>query len=250
MKKLLVLLSFVFIHASNIEYYLYSINFDYKEYSSSGVYLDGESSNFGSLNGIGVKYSDRTSLPFYLKGEYAYGSTHYDGSTWGGTPLSLTKDGVYLINLEGGIHPFRNPYYLAFGYRYWNRGKSDYPGDYDEQYYWSYFSFGYFYIFKIRKVFLTTDFQYQLAINPKLDAHIGSGTTLDLGTTEGLKFQIASYFKYNSRIMISLMYRYQFWHINRSDPASVVLNGTTTYIVEPESFTRNQYLGIGVLYKF
>jgi len=251
MKNIILVLMFCFFaYSSNIEYYFYSIDFDYKEYNSNGSYLDGDSSNFGSVKGIGVKYSDRSLFPFYLKGEYAYGSTHYDGSTWGGTPIRLTRDGVYLFTLEGGIHPFKNPYYLALGYRYWNRGKSDYAGDYDEKYYWPYLGFGYFYLFKVNKLYLGTDLQYQYALNPKLDVELGSGTTLDLGVTNGLKFQLSGYLKYNKTLMFTVFYRYQYWHIHRSSMSSIVLNGIKTYVIEPESYTRNQYLGIGVLYKF
>jgi len=250
MKKIVLLFVFVFLHAANVEYYLYSVDMNYKEYDTNGAYLDGESSHFGELNGIGIKYTSKESLWFYLKGEYAYGSTTYNGATWGGTPVVLNKKDVYLLNFEGGIYPYRNPYYIALGYRYWNRGKSDYPGDYDEQYYWPYLGFGYSYIFKIHKLFLTADFAYQYAINPKLDTHLGSGTTLDLGPTEGLKFELKGLINYENNIMFTFFYRYQYWNIDRSAPSSIELNGNTVYIVEPESVTRNQYLGVGLLYKF
>ncbi|GAB6073669.1 hypothetical protein [Nautilia lithotrophica] len=251
MKKIIAILLLVFLgYSSNIEYYLYSINFDYKEFDSNGVYLDGDSSSLGSLNGIGIKYSSKENISYYIKGEYAYGSTDYDGSTWGGTPINVTKKNVYLLNIESGFHIFNNPYYLSFGYRFWNRGKSDYPGDYDEQYYWPYLGFGYFYLFKINKLYLTTDIQYQYAINPKLDVYLGSGTTLDLGVTDGLKFQLSGYMNYDKNFMINVFYRYQYWHISRSSPSSIILNGTKTYIIEPESYTRNQYIGVGVLFRF
>jgi hypothetical protein len=249
-KKLLFLFLFVFLNAASVEYYLYSVNVDYKEYDDNGVYLDGESSSFGMLNGLGVKFSDKKNVFYYLKGEYAYGNTDYDGRTWGGIPLSYRENNVYLYTLEGGIHPFNNPYYMAFGYRFWNRGKSDYAGDYNEQYYWPYFGMGYDYVFKLQDTYVTADFAYQRAVDPKLETDFGSGAKLDLGLTEGLKFQVGGYFKIKRNVFFSVMYRYQFWHINRSASVNVNYNGRVISIHEPESYTRNQYLGAGVLYRF
>ena len=250
MKKLFLIIFSVLIYANSLEYYLFSINMDYREFDQNGAYLDGDSCGFGKLNGIGIKYSATKNISYFLKIEYANGKTHYDGSTWGGTPLSLTKKNVYIWNLEGGIKPINNPMYLSIGYRYWNRGKSDYQGDYDEQYYWPYMGIGYFYVVKLNKIFFTSDLAYQYAINPKINVHLGSGTTLNLGYTSGLKFQLKAFYPYSDNIMLSFMYRYQFWHINRSESGSIILDGSNTQIVEPESFTRNQYLGIGVVYKY
>jgi len=97
---------------------------------------------------------------------------------------------------------------------------------------------------------LSADIAYQYAFNPKLDVYLGNGTTLNLGTTDGMKLQISSYYNLKKNLIFTLMYRYQYWHINRSTPGVVNDNGTILTVVEPESFTRNQYFGVGLLYKF
>ncbi|AZV46695.1 hypothetical protein C3L23_05230 [Nautilia sp. PV-1] len=250
MKKIFFLLIATFLFAQNIETYLYSVNVDYREYDSNGAYLDGESNSFGDLNGIGVKYHNAyANIKYYIKGEYAYGSTTYDGQTWSGTPLTLKKNNAWILNIQAALAPRRSPLYIGVGYRGWDRGYSDYPGDYDEYYYWPYMSFGYSYVFKINKLFVLPEIEYQYAINPKLDAKIGSGATLDLGTTTGYKAELKFGYVYNN-LLITCFYRYQFWHISPSQPAVITLNGSQVTIYEPESYTRNQYLGIGVLFKF
>ena len=60
MKEITILFLFlVFLNAQNIEYYFYTINMDYKEYDSSGAFLDGDSADVGNLNGIGIEPSEK-----------------------------------------------------------------------------------------------------------------------------------------------------------------------------------------------
>ena len=252
MKKLFFVLIFIkCLFSSSIEYYLYSIDMNYKEYDTNGAYLDGDYSDLGDLNGIGIKlYSNNLNYRYYLKGEFAYGSSTYVGYTWGGDYLVLYKNDVYMINLQSALFPGRKNYYLGLGARIWNRGKSDYPGDYNEIYYWPYVTLGYYNVFNLNLFYLSTEFAYQYAFLPKLKADFGSGTTLSLGTTTGYKVEIKTYFKYSSNLIFNLMYRYQMWHINRSDPAIVTYNNKQVIVIEPESYTKNQYIGAGLIYKF
>ena len=132
---------------------------DYEEVVN-GYIIDEDTSKFFDLNGISIKYSDNYILPYFLKAEYAYGKTEYIGQTQNGSPLNVTQKNVYILNLEGGIHILSNPFYLSAGYRFWNRGKSNYEGDYNEKYYWSYLGFGYLYLFYVFNINFKTDIEY------------------------------------------------------------------------------------------
>jgi len=83
-----------------------------------------------------------------------------------------------------------------------------------------------------------------------LDAELGSGTTLNLGTTTGLKFEINAQFEIKRNLYFTAGYRYQEWHINRSDPGYIIYEGTKVQVVEPESYTTNRYLKAGVLFRY
>jgi len=236
-------------YARNIEYYFYNLDMNYKEYEN-GSFLDGESTDFGDMLGVGIKYSDIYKFKYFLKAEYAYGKTTYDGSTWAGDPLSLRRKNVYLLNFEGGIFPYNKYFYLSIGYRYWNRGKSDYSGDYNEKYYWKYLGIGYNYAIEFNKISIEPELEYQYTFNPKLDLDLGSGGTVNLGKTYGYKAGLKFNYEYSEKISYSMFYRYQYWHISKSDSINITLNNLVIPIYEPESKTRNQYVGIGVNLKF
>ncbi len=236
--------------AKSVEFYAFTVNSSYEEFDSRGNFVDGDYSDYGELNGIGVKLNSKNGVYYYLKGEFSYGSGTYNGSTWGGVPLIVKKDDVFLLSFEGGFFPYNTPFYISLGYRYWNRGESGYPGDYNEKYYWPYFGVGYHYLLKFGKFYFSTDVGYQYALNPLLKAELAGGIVLHLYDTEGLKFEAEAYFKIEENLMISFMYRYQFWHIGGSASENVLLNSQNVQVYEPESYTRNQYIGAGVLYKF
>jgi len=250
MKKIIILFFAILLYADDIQYYLLTVKVNYKEYADSGKFLDSESSSYSDMKGIGVRYDADEKIKYFLKGEYVYGSTVYSGSTWDGTFLSEKTNNVYIYNLQLGVYPFKNPYYISLGYRFWNRGKGDYSGDYNEKYYWHYASFGYAYKFIYAKNSICVDFEYQYAFDPKLNADLGEGVKVDLGVTDGIKFRIQDSYKYSENVILSISYKYQLWHINRSDTVNVNIDGVSIPIYEPESYTRNQYLGIGFIYKY
>ena len=254
MKKIIIfaaLLKVLFAYDTSINYYMFGVDMNYEEYYGS-QWLDGDYSDYSDLKGIGIKYSSNyfKSCPLFLKGEFIKGSSEYIGSTWDGDDLKLNKDNVYIYNIEIGAFPLNTPCYLSIGQRVWNRGKSDYPGDYDEKYYWKYVNMGFYYTFNFESFSFSSDISYQHALSPKLDADLGSGTTLNLGTTTGYKVQIQAMYNFSSDLSVGLMYRYQMWHINVSDPGVIIYDNQEIPVVEPESYTRNRYFGASLIYKF
>jgi len=245
MSRFLIFFIVVFSYATT-DFYTYTIKLDYREYVNGKV-IDRDYSSFGDILGIGVKYFNKSYLDYYLKAEIASGESIYEGATWGGEPIKNKQKGLYLLTLEGG---FGSRYFYFFGgYREWNRGKSANAWDYDEVYYWGYFGIKYSYPFVFQKIVFIPEVGYKLAINPQMKVKLGNEPVF-LGTTDGMKLQISSYYNLKKNLIFTLMYRYQYWHINRSKTQVLILNGNKYLIFEPESITENQYLGIGVVWKF
>ena len=229
------------------DFYTYTIKMNYKEYSSGRV-LDKDYTDFGDLIGIGYKFEKfEGRYSYFLKTEFAYGSSYYKGATWGGKPLSTKQEDVYIINFEGGLG--LRYFNFILGYREWNRGKSNNPGDYNEKYYWPYFGIRYRYEFYFEKLAFLPEISYQNAISPKIKVELGNQPVLDLGETSGMKVEIPFVFR-KDNLYFKVFYRYQYWHINRSDSGLLRINGKVYEIYEPESETINQYLGAGILWKF
>jgi hypothetical protein len=227
--------------------YFYNITLDYKEYVSGRV-IDKDYTNFGDLLGVGYKFEKNYNrISYFVRIEFAAGESNYKGSTWDGTPVSTRQKGVYIFNTEGGAG-FRN-FNLVLGYREWKRGKSDFEGDYDEVYYWPYFGVRYKYEFYFKNFAFLPEFGYQMAINPKMKVKLGNQPVLDLGETQGYKLEFPLIFR-KDNFYFKVFYRYQFWHINRSDYEYLIVGSNKYVIYEPESITANQYFGIGLLYKF
>jgi hypothetical protein len=229
-------------------FYTYTVKMDYREYQN-GVVIDRDYTKLGKMLGIGILYKNNeySAFRFYIKGEYAAGNSIYDGETWGGTPLNNLQKNTYIYNIEGGVGLHGT--YFILGYRFWDRGKSDYPGDYDEQYYWPYIGIKYTFVLGNSQMALIPSISYESAINPKLKAQLYGGITYDLGATNGLNLELPFYYRIND-FLLKVYYRYQYWHILPSDIVPIVTNSGVIYTQEPESKTRNQYFGLGVVYNF
>jgi len=223
--------------------YTYSVKLNYKEYINGNV-IDKDYSSFSDILGVGVKYSDRF---YYLKGEYASGKSTYEGSNANGDYLKNRQNGVYILNVEGGIG---NYLYFIFGYREWNRGKSGYVGDYNEVYYWKYWGIKYAYPFRFEDGSFIPQVGYSLAINPKMRAEIGSNIIFNLGTTSEAFIELPFFINYNNNLSFKFFYKYDMWLINRSDEKYITADNKTYVIFEPKSFTQNQYLGVGLIWNF
>ncbi|WP_457562137.1 hypothetical protein [Caminibacter pacificus] len=229
------------------EIYTYTVFMDYREYENGSV-IDKDYTNFGDLNGIGIFYKSKTKpLKFTLRAEFAGGESTYEGSTWDGTPLKNRQSGVYIFNFESGVGV--NYFFLTLGYREWNRGKSNYSGDYDEKYYWPYFGIRYDYHFFFNNFAFNPKISYQAAISPKLKVYLGNDPVLNLGYTDGAYIDLPLYFKTGNTVWY-IFYKYQYWHISKSDYAVLQTSTNRTLIYEPESITRNQYLGAGFVFRF
>ena len=241
MKKLSIFLS-SFLFAMNITPYFFSVKENYKEYIK-GKIIDKDYNALFDMSGIGIKL---TKSFFKASIEYAYGNAIYDGADQNNQKIKAKENDVYIIN---ALISLGDPLSIDLGYRFWNRGKSAYEGDYGEEYYWSYVGLSLNYKFYFCNFIFEPTFSYQYAIDPKLKILLGNNPTLDLGDTRGYKIELPFYYKINN-IDIFGFYRYQYWHINKSNVYLLRVENQSFPIFEPESKTKNQYIGVGLSYKF
>jgi len=243
MKRISFLLLFtVLLNAESLNYYFFSIKENYKEYNSGNV-IDRDYSSFGEINGIGVKYTKNYYYSqIYLKAEGSYGTSTYDGAYQDGTPVKFHQNDVQIYNFNAGF--YSRPYLLEIGYRFWNRGDSGEEGDYNEQYYWPYFAIGMKYFLNFNSFSINYYLKYNYAFSPKLKVYLGNNPTIDLGDTTGVETQISYTKKFNYEYTLGIFYRFSYWHINRSKTVTINYNGNNYQLFEPESETRNQYIGI------
>jgi len=259
MKKLIIasLIGVGLYASTNVELMYSALKFNYKEYSGSGV-MDEEKSKFNDLKGINLLISqDINKFKLTFNVEYNKGSTKYTDFTWDGTPLQLTENNAYLYNARFiggyllGMDETRLGYgkvYLdgGLGYRFWNRGKSNYAGDYDEKYKWKYWLIGININENFNKFNFDLNFYYHKAIQPKMNADLYGGTDFKLGTTKGYRIEIPIRYNLAKNYGIMFKYIYDYWKINQSE--TVTKDGVSMY--EPDSKTKNQYMDIGLFYKF
>ena len=241
MKKLSIFLGSI-LFAMDITPYFFSVKENYKEYINKKI-ADRDYNSFFDLSGIGIKLKQNF-FKAYL--EYAYGDAIYDGAYQDGTKIKAKENEVYIIN---ALISIGNPLSIDLGYRFWNRGKSNYEGDYEEEYYWPYLGLSLNYNFYFYNLSFKPILSYQYAIDPKLKILLGSNPTLDLGNTRGYKIELPIYYKIKN-LKIFAFYRYQYWHINSSKTYNLNIYNQIIPIFEPESKTKNQYIGVGLSYVF
>ena len=241
MKKLSIFLA-ISLFAMDINPYFFSVKENYKEYIN-GINIDKDSNSLFDINGVGIKFKESI---FKGKIEYAYGEATYNGATQSGNKVKVKETEVYLIN---ALFSVGYPLSFDLGYRFWDRGKSDYQGDYEEKYYWPYIGISLNYDFNLYNFSFKPLLSYQRAFNPKLKILIGNNPTLDLGTTKGYKIELPIYYRVNN-LSFFAFYRFQYWHVDASNIYILKLNNQNYPIFEPESETRNQYVGVGLNFSF
>ncbi len=249
MKKITVSIGFLSIlFANNLNFYTFTLKENYQEVLGGNV-IDKDYSNFGDMYGIGVEYEKYIqNIILSFNGEYSSGQKIYKGAKQDGTSIKVRVNNSYLYNLNTAVN--FNPYYIKIGYRFWNRGNSNAPGDYNEKYYWTYVAGGLNYRFFVNKMFIKTNIQYQYAFNPQLKIYLGNKPVISLGNTNGFMGKVDLGYSLSKNYTIGINYKYDFWHIHHSKPFILILNNQPTVIFEPESYTKNQYLGVYYQMKF
>ena len=101
----------------------------------------------------------------------------------------------------------------------------------------------------MRKYSFGLNIQYQQGIDAKLKAYLFNGLNFKL-KTKGYKIEIPLKIRLDKNYGIALKYVYDYWKITNSSKQIVGIDGTNYVVYEPNSKTKNSYLGIGFYYNF
>jgi len=245
--------------ASKMEY---EINFvgmkmDYKEYDQAGVLLDSEESSFSDIMGSELIYryfvDENAFIDFdasAVSGDSKYTGSYLGSSLGYGSLTSSTVDTIYDISLAyNKVNPtdFQSIQVLGalgVGYRYWERELSSQQ---IETYTW--YSLrarvGLIYILNTD---LTLSFigEYQYGIDPKMSA-TGFNDDFQLNSADILQLSIPLRYRVTQHIDINCVYVFSRQEIQESN--RVYDNSGTAYY-EPDSTAYNQYLKVGIIFKY
>lgn len=228
--------------------------FDYKE-DSIDMEID------GPMFGIAGRYDFHDTysrLMVGLQGELSYGSTDYDGSTWGGAPVTEDSDDM-IVELRGlagldfrpGSDWLLTPY-LGLGYRYWYNDIKG-TGGYTREVQYFYLPLGLEVTRRLNanwRLRLTTEGDLLLsgAADSELsDVFAGLNDTTnktDFGDGWGARVSLEVR---TDNFSIEPFFRY--WDIDESDTDTLTLYGTPIgLVVEPANTT--EIYGLQVSYYF
>jgi hypothetical protein len=233
---------------------LVGMSMDYKEYDNSSTLIDSEKSDFMELGGveIGLGYMVSKEMSAYTQVNMNFmmltGSSTYKGSVLGsgdpyGTITSTTQNTIMDMELsyKRGYSLSKSlelNYGLGFGYRYWERSLS---ASQVETYTWYSLRpmIGVDYALNNR-VNIALELEYQYGINPVMDESTYGEFTL--GGADIIELSLPISYKYNEKLDMFFEYVYQKQTIEKSN----VVSG----YIEPDSIANNQYLKLGMRFKF
>lgn len=226
--------------------------FDYAETSRTGSLLDTETSDFGDIVGISMRYEPRMN-GFYLGMSYAEGDTDYIGGTTANPTYGSHRTTTHnrLFQYDAGYQMTARidrdntvPFRLGIGYRGWLRqiGSTATVYGYDELYEWGYFNIGAGWHTALSPtVSMGIDADYRKAFNAEMYEN-WHGYTYRLKNVYGYKIGIPIEWNVDNRLGLFLLYNYEYWNIGASD------NVGGYY--EPDSETKNQSVSVGVKFRF
>jgi len=231
-------------------------HFNYKEYYKGDV-IDKET---GWLKGIRLHEED-TALRVInerLDMYFLWGDTDYDGvvintETGETTPYSSTTSNRLFYGRASLGHKFQVESEKGWkfeiwpavdvGFRYWRRELDTYT----EHYYWWFWGPSLEVGVQKGKFHLDTEVWYSKAMNPRLKADFGDASgTVDLGDTYNWGISLRGEYDISKRLFAYAQYTYSYTKIDQSDPEEI---GGVTFI-EPESKTKENFIGIGIGWRF
>ena len=238
-----------------------AMSMDYREYNATGNILDSEESSFNDLLGveIEVKYLLSSSSSNYTELESTLmilsGYTDYVGSLRNDPSCSTygcyeSRTVNYLVDFDLGLKQtyrvtdkLELNYGIGLGYRFWERALSS---SQVEDYIWYSLrtSLGMSYQLT-KKLKLGTEFEYQYGFSETMYAS-DVGREFDLASANILQFSIPLVYSYNDKIDFVLEYIYTKQTIKESNH---IVIGLFEYW-EPASTAKNQYIKVGVDFKF
>ncbi len=268
--RLFILISFFSInsYAKNLNISssvsLVGMSMDYREYDDSGQILDSEKSDFTDLTGIEMNigyFFDKEASVYnqvninlmLLSGQTKYvGAYSFIENSKYGDAVGTTEDTIMDTDISYKRTNILSRYIdinygIGLGYRSWKRELSV---SQVEIYKW----------FSLRPMlgakFAINDnlnigiaLEYQYGIDPKM-----SESTFDydfsLGSADIFELSLPVSYKYSDRVSMFIEYTLQQQTIEKSNSINRVINGSLYEIWEPDSTANNQYLKLGLAFKF
>lgn len=234
---------------------LVGMKMDYREYDRVGILLDSEKSNFSDITGAEFAYrfflDENTNIEvkfFGVSGETEYVGSYIGSGAGYGSVVSRTSNDVrdlcigynaanmtnYGVAMLGGV---------GLGYRYWQRSLS---ATQVELYEW--YSLrarvGMRFYYDNWTTSLLAEYQY--GIKPTMTA-TGIAEDFKLSSADIIKFSIPIRYTISQMVDISCSYVFEYQEIKESN---VVYDSTGTGYVEPDSKAYNQYVTLGIIFKY
>ncbi|MBA1433127.1 MAG: hypothetical protein FAF04_05950 [Epsilonproteobacteria bacterium] len=242
---------------SHGEYQISFVGFqmDYCEYDREGVLLDSEKSNFTDITGAELQYRyflDDFSN-FALNIMEIEGNTEYIGSYIGsgtgyGSVVSTTSNIIRDISLgynAKNLLSFKIMVLsgLGIGYRYWQRKLSSTQV---EVYEWYSLRANVGIQFMHKNLTASFIAEYQHGIKPTMRA-TGIADDYELSSANITKLSLPIRYMISNNIDLTCAYVFEYQKIKESD---VVFDSIGNGYIEPDSTAYNQYLKVGIVFKY
>ena len=196
---------------------------------------------------------------FGLSIEYAAGELDYDGSTWGGTPVSANTED-YILEFRsligGNIHKGRSKItpFIGFGVRYWNDTIKG-SGGYEREILYYYSPIGVKTVSPLSDSwFWSLNAEYDLFWKGQVKSHLSDAdpgfndpeVNQSFGDGFGIRFSLQFKNKISEKFSWYIEPFFRYWDVGESDTAILALNGVPIGLVyEPDNNTTSYGLYIG-----
>jgi hypothetical protein len=259
-KKILfifLLLASTLVAETKVEYQISFIgmSMDYREYDNSGVILDSERSSYSDVSGVEFAYRfflDRNAYidlkAMGVAGYSDYVGAYIDSDAGYGSVKSKTFNTIKDFSLAYNAKNMSDMNLMmlggiGFGYRYWQRELSTTQ---IELYEWYSFRINAGMEFKYKNLTSSLIIEYQYGLNPTMSA-TGIDEDFELSSANIVKISLPLRYVVNKNLDLSCEYAFEYQKIEESD---VVYDGGVDAYVEPDSKAYNQYLKVGIVFKY
>jgi len=254
---ILLILSSALLAEKKMEYTLsyVGMNMDYKEYDRAGTLLDSEESGYSDITGVefGYSYFLDTQSQIDLKVMSLSGNTQYVGSYLNsnagyGSVIDTTSNEIRDFYLGYGAKEYIDSNIallgnVGAGYRYWQRTLSSVQ---IEEYEWYSLRVGIGVEYRYQALTVAVRGEYQYGINPTMTA-TGINDEFELDSADIMELSIPLRYEINDVFALSASYVFTRQEIKESN---VVYDNAGNGYVEPDSTAYNQYLKVGIIFKY
>jgi len=232
------------------------MSMDYSEYDDNGAILDSENSHISDIIGAEFKYryffNNASSIDFEiitLSGYTDYIGSAIDTKTSYGSLKSSSYNEIRDISLSYKLHNASSFHGIGFiggigiGYRFWRRELSSIQ---IEDYKWYSLRILAGLQYKYKDISSNFELEYQYGINPVMSAS-GFSQDFELSSATIVKLSIPIRYVINKNFDLVCAYVFEYQKIDESNTIYDTFNNG---YVEPDSKAYNQYMKLGIVFKY